>query len=60
MNFHGMKHKIDFLYTPSTVIFLFLHDIVTEFHSSQFVTTQSIHESTKRGNRQVIVVDVKS
>lgn len=31
-----------------------------ELDSSQFVTTQSIHESTKRGNRQVIVVDAES
>lgn len=56
MNFHSTKHKIDFLSTFSS----FFDDIVAEFDSSQFVTTQSIHESTKRGNRQVILVDVES
>lgn len=56
MNFHDTKYKIDFLYSSSSSF----DDIVTELHSSQFVATQSIHESTKRRNRQVIVVDVKS
>lgn len=36
------------------------HGIVTEFNSSQFVTTQSIYESTKRRNWQVILVDAES
>jgi hypothetical protein len=36
------------------------YGIVTEFYPSQFVTAQSIHESTKRGNWQVIVVDAES
>lgn len=56
MNFHGTKHKIDFLSTFSSLF----DDIVAEFDSSQFVATQSIHESTKRRNWQVIMVDAES
>jgi hypothetical protein len=61
MNFHdeeeNCKIKLIFYVYTSRKESLFS---VAEFDSSQFVATQSIHESTKRGNWQVIVVDAKS
>lgn len=62
MNFHSQKYKIDFLYEHDDNFYSssLLYDIVIEFHPSQFVTAQSIHESTKRRNRQVIMVDAQS